>query len=57
MANSVSFDKMCSYVIKLPVSEHGCPDVKLAKRNELKNLRYYETFQEVDDNRQKTIGS
>ena len=57
MSNSVSFDKMCSYVIELPISEHWHPDVKLAKRNELKNLRDYETFQEVEDNKQEMIRS
>ena len=33
MANSVSFSEMFSYVIRLPVSEHWRPEVKLAKKN------------------------
>ena len=38
MANSVSFDEMCSYSLELPVSDHWRPDVKIAKKNEPKNL-------------------
>ena len=57
MENTVSFSEMCSYVIELPVSEHGRPEVKAAKRNEIKNLMDYNTFEEVKDDGQDTIGS
>ena len=32
MTNSVPFDKMCSYMIELSISEHWRPEVKLAKK-------------------------
>ena len=35
MANTVSFSDMYMYVIELPVSEHGKPEVNVAKRNEI----------------------
>ena len=57
MSSRVSFSDMCSYVIELPVSEHGRPEVKAAKRNEIKNLKDYETIEEVKDEGQETIGS
>ena len=47
--NSVSFSETCTYVIELPVSEHGRPEVKIAKKNEIKNLMAYDTFEEVPD--------
>ena len=46
---SVSFSDICSYVIELPVSEHWRLEVKLAKKNEIKNLTDYNTFEEVRD--------
>ena len=48
MSNSVSFSDSCSCVIELPVSEHWRPEVKLAKKNKIKNLTSY-TFKEVND--------
>ena len=57
MENSVSFLEMCSYVVELPVSEHWRPEVKIAKKNEIKNLLHYENFEEMADEGHKTIGS
>ena len=57
MSNSVSFSDSCSCVIELPVSEHWRPEVKLAKKNEIKNLADYVTFEEVKDEGKETIGS
>ena len=41
MENSVSFSEMCSYVVELPISEYLRPEVKLAKKSEVKNLLDY----------------
>ena len=49
MFNSVSFSEMCFYVIEFPISEHWRPEVKLAKKNEIKNLTDYNTFEEVPE--------
>ena len=57
MANTVSFSEMCTYTIELPVSQFGTPEVKSAKRTEIKNLMDYKTFEEVKDKGQETIGS
>ena len=57
MAKTVSFSNICSYVIELPVSEHWKPEVKAAKRNDIKNLTDYDTFKEVQDEGPDTIGS
>ena len=57
MANTISFSDICSYVIELPVSEHWKPEVKAAKRNVIKNLTDYDTFEEVQDEGQDMIGS
>ena len=38
MANAISFSYICSYIIELPESEHWKPEVKAAKRNEIKDL-------------------
>ena len=56
-ANVVSFSKLCSYVVELPVSEHWRPEVKAAKRNKIKNLQDYKTFIEVRDKGQTRLGS
>ena len=47
VTNVVSFSELSSYVVELPVSEHWRPEVKAAKRNEIQNLKDYETFEEV----------
>ena len=49
MVNSVSFMDLSLYTVKLPVSEHGRPEVKIAKMNKVKNLLYYDTFKEIED--------
>ena len=48
---------MCTYTIELPVSQHGMPEVKAAKMNEIRNLKDYDTFEEVQDEGQERIGS
>ena len=55
MSNSVSFSNMCSHVIELPVSENWRPEVKIAKKNEIKNLTDCDIFEEVKDEGQETI--
>ena len=57
MANSVSFSEFCAYTIELLVSEHWKPEVKSAKKTEIKNLMDYETFEQVKDKDQETLGS
>ena len=57
MQNSVSFSELYSFVVELPVLEHWRPEVKLAKKNEVKNLMDYKTFEEIEDIGQKNIGS
>ena len=56
MADSVSFSDIYSYVIELPVTEHWKPEVKAAKRNDIKIFTDYNTFEEVQDQCQDTIG-
>ena len=48
-AHSVSFSDMCTFTVELPTSEHWRPEVKVAKKAEVKNLQDYETFIEVKD--------
>ena len=57
MVNTVSFSEMCNYTIELPASKHGTPEVKAAKMNEIRNLKDYDTFEEVQDEGQERIGS
>ena len=57
MVNTVSFSEMCNYTIELPASKHNTPEVKAAKMNEIRNLKDYDTFEEVKDEGQETIGS
>merc|ERR1712002_1035871 len=40
-----------------PVKEHGKPEIVQAKNKEIENLKTYETFEEVMDEGQETIGS
>ena len=51
------FGEASVFVVELPISEHGRPEVLEAKETEMENLRAYETFEEVEDEGQKTIGS
>ena len=53
----VSFEDACTYTVELPVSEHWRPEVKVAKKAEVKNLQDYETFMEVKDKGQTKVGS
>ena len=43
--------------MELPISEHWRPEVKVAKKAEVKNLQDYETFMEVKDKGQTKVGS
>ena len=44
-------------MVELSISEHWRPEVKLAKKNEIKNPTDYKTFLEVKDEGQEVIGS
>ena len=57
LVNTVSFSELCNFTVELPVSKHGTPEVKAAKMNEIRNLKDYDTFEEVPDEGQETIGS
>ena len=57
MEKSVCFLESSVYVVEVPVREHGKAEIIEAKNNEIKNLKTYETFEEVDDEGQETIGS
>ena len=48
---------MAIYMVELPVSEHGTPEVKEAKMAEVNNLLDYDVFEEVEDKDQETISS
>ena len=52
-----NFGEASVFVVELPISEHGRPEVLEAKETEMENLRAYETFEEVEDEGRKTIGS
>ena len=54
---TVSFSELCNFTVELPVSKHGTPEVKAAKMNEIRNLKDYDTFEEVPDEGQETIGN
>ena len=57
MINTVSFSELCNYTVELPVSKHNTPEVRAAKMNEIRNLKDYDTFEEVPDEGQETIGN
>ena len=57
MEKSVCFLENSIYIVEVPVREHGKPEVIEAKDKEIKNLETYETFEEIDDEGQETIGS
>ena len=54
MKNTVSFSELCNYTVELPASKHGTPEAKAAKMNEIRNLKDYDTFEEVSDEGQET---
>ena len=45
----------CTYTVELPISEHLRPEVKIAKKAEVKNLQDYETFMEVKDEGKRNV--
>ena len=54
---SVYFMDYEIFLPELPVKEHGKPEIIEAKNSEIENLKTYETFEEVLDEGQETIGS
>merc|ERR1711867_97680 len=54
---SVYFMDYEIYSVEVPVKDHGKPDIVEAKNKEIENLKLYETFEEVKDEGQETIGS
>ena len=56
LINTVSFSELCNYIVELPVSKHDTPEVRAAKMNEIRNLKDYDTFEEVPDEGQETLG-
>ena len=50
-------DEIATYVVELPVHQHNKPEVQEAKKVELKNLKDYDTFEEVVDCGQERITS
>ena len=46
-----------TYVIQIPVREHGRANVSEAKARELENLKKFGVFEEVDDDGQDTVGT
>ena len=55
--NSECFDPFTIYVVEVPKKEHGTPEVVEAKEKEIRNLKDFDTFEEVEDEGQKTVGS
>ena len=45
------------FLLEVPVKEHQKPKIIEAKNTEIENLKTYETFEEVLDEGQETIGS
>ena len=54
---SVYFMDYQIYSVEVPVKDHGKPEIIAAKNKEMKNLKFYETYEEVKDEGQETIGS
>ena len=57
VVNSISFSELWSYRVELPVAEHWRLEVNAGKKNEIKNLLDYDTFEEIEDKGEETIGS
>ena len=55
--NSANFSDLAIYTVELPVSEHGKPEVKEAKKTEVQNLLNCDVFKEVENEGQYTLGS
>ena len=45
------------FSVEVPLKDHGKPEIVEAKNKEIENLKLYETFEEVIDEGQETIGS
>merc|ERR1712240_648951 len=54
---SVCFLESSVYVVEVLVREHGKAEVIEDKEKGIENLKTYETFEDVDDEGQETIGS
>ena len=54
---SVYFMDYEIFLLEVPVKEHQKPKIIEAKNTEIENLKTYETFEEVLDEGQETIGS
>merc|ERR1712101_37676 len=54
---SVYFIDYQIYSVEVPVKDHEKPEIIAAKNKEMDNLKFYETFEEVIDEGQETIGS
>merc|ERR1712101_70152 len=54
---SVYFMDYQIYSVEVPIKDHGKPEIVAAKNKEMKNLEFYETYEEVKDEGQETIGS
>ena len=54
---SVYFMDYEIFTLEVPVREHGKQEIVEAKNNEIQNLKTYETFEEIKDEGQETIGS
>ena len=57
LVNTVSFSELCNYTVGLSISKHGTLEVKAAKMNEIRNLKDYDTFEDVPNEGQETRGS
>merc|ERR1711905_84046 len=55
--NNECFEECAIYVVEVPKRDHGKPEVIEAKEREVNNLKYFDTFEEVSDEGQKTVGS
>merc|ERR1712101_34810 len=54
---SVYFMDYQIYSVEVPIKDHGKPEIVAAKNKEMKNLEFYETYEEVKDEGQETMGS
>merc|ERR1712243_109610 len=49
MEKSVCFLESSIYLVEVPVRDHRKAEVIEAKRKEIKNLKLYESFEEIED--------
>merc|ERR1712002_1378733 len=45
------------YLVEVPLKDHGKEEIVAAKNKEIDNLKYYDTYVEIKDEGQETIGS